>query len=183
TWNMGWKITLDSATLVNKGMELMEAVWLFGVGEEQIDVIVHPQSILHSAVMFKDGSIIGQMGLPDMRLPIQYALTYPKRLPCPVEKLDFTRLADMSFEAPDEKRFPALGLARVASRMGGTAGAVYNAAGEVAAHRFKAGDIGLMDIPRILEDALLHAENAPMTLEAIENSDAWARQRAAAWRG
>lgn len=181
TWDMGWKITLDSATLMNKGLEIIEAKWLFDVDEKDISVVVHPQSILHSAVEFADGSIIGQMGWPNMRMPIQYALTYPRRLHSPEKPFDFTAVASMTFEAPDEKRFPCLSLARATLRQGGHMPCIYNAAGEIAGRRFKDGHIGFMDIPRIVEDTLSKAPKFEMNRQGVMQADEWARQMAVSW--
>ncbi len=150
-WNMGAKITVDSATMVNKGLEMMEAGWLFGVKADQIQVVVHPQSILHSAVEFTDGAVIGQMGCPDMRLPILYALTYPDRIPLNTERLDFTKLSAMTFEKPDETNFPALALARRAMETGGSLPTVFNAANEYLVSKFLEDEIGFLDIARIIE--------------------------------
>ena len=154
TWRMGAKITIDSATLMNKGLEVLEAHWLFGVPFERIDVVVHPQSIVHSMVEFVDRSVLAQLGMPDMGIPILYALTYPDRLPCPAPALDLVKLGTLTFEAPDESAFPCLGLARQAGRAGGAAPLVLNAANEVAVAGFLAGRCGFMDIPRLIGDAL-----------------------------
>ena len=154
TWRMGAKITIDSATLMNKGLEVLEAHWLFGVPFERIDVVVHPQSIVHSMVEFVDRSVLAQLGMPDMGIPILYALTYPDRLPCPAPPLDLVKLGTLTFEAPDESAFPCLALARQAGRAGGAAPLVLNAANEVAVAAFLAGRCGFMDIPRLIGDAL-----------------------------
>ena len=154
TWRMGAKITIDSATLMNKGLEVLEAHWLFGVPFERIDVVVHPQSIVHSMVEFVDRSVLAQLGMPDMGIPILYALTYPDRLPCPAPALDLVELGTLSFEAPDEAAFPCLALARQAGRAGGAAPLVLNAANEVAVAAFLAGRCGFMEIPRLIGDAL-----------------------------
>jgi 1-deoxy-D-xylulose-5-phosphate reductoisomerase len=154
TWRMGAKITIDSATLMNKGLEVLEAHWLFDVPFERIDVVVHPQSIVHSMVEFVDRSVLAQLGMPDMGIPILYALTYPDRLPCPAPALDLVERGTLTFEAPDESAFPCLALARQAGRAGGAAPLVLNAANEVAVAAFLAGRCGFMDIPRLIGDAL-----------------------------
>lgn len=153
-WNMGAKITVDSATLVNKGLEMMEAGWLFGVSAEQIQVVLHPQSILHSAVEFTDGAVIGQMGCPDMKLPILYALTYPDRIPFEGKKLDFYSLQCMTFEKPDKTNFPALGLAEAAMKTGGSLPTVFNAANEFLVAKFLKDEIGFLDIPKYIDFAM-----------------------------
>jgi 1-deoxy-D-xylulose-5-phosphate reductoisomerase len=166
TWRMGAKITIDSATLMNKGLEVLEAHWLFGVPFERIDVVVHPQSIVHSMVEFVDRSVLAQLGMPDMGIPILYALTYPDRLPCPAPALDLVALGSLTFEAPDETAFPCLGLARQAGRAGGAAPLVLNAANEVAVAGFLDGRCGFMDIPRLIGEALdTHAGVAAADLE------------------
>jgi 1-deoxy-D-xylulose-5-phosphate reductoisomerase len=167
TWRMGAKITIDSATLMNKGLEVLEAHWLFGVPFERIDVVVHPQSIVHSMVEFVDRSVLAQLGMPDMGIPILYALTYPERLPCPAPALDLVELGSLTFEAPDEAAFPCLGLARQAGRAGGAAPLVLNAANEVAVAAFLAGRCGFMEVPRLIGDALdTHAGIAVEELDA-----------------
>jgi 1-deoxy-D-xylulose-5-phosphate reductoisomerase len=158
TWQMGAKITIDSATLMNKGLEILEAHWLFGVPFERIDVVVHPQSIVHSMVEFVDRSVLAQLGMPDMGIPILYALTYPTRLPCPAPALDLVQRGTLSFEAPDETAFPCLGLARQAGRAAGAAPLVLNAANEVAVGGFLAERCGFMAVPRLIAEALdVHA--------------------------
>ena len=154
TWNMGGKVTIDSATLMNKGLEVIEAHWLFEVSPEHIEVVIHPQSIIHSLVELKDGSILAQLGVADMRLPIQYALTYPERLPTPVSPLCLSTVGSLEFELPDTKRFPCLSLAYAALRAGGTFPTALNAANEVAVEAFLQGHIGFMDIPRLVSNAL-----------------------------
>ncbi|MGC3966671.1 MAG: 1-deoxy-D-xylulose-5-phosphate reductoisomerase [Pirellulales bacterium] len=146
TWNMGRKITIDSATMMNKALEIIEARWLFDLGPEQIGVVVHPQSVVHSMVEWVDGSVIGQMSPPDMKLPIQYALTYPDRVAGPAAKIDWTQTQTLEFFPPDFARFPALELGLEAARTGGTTGAVLNAANEAAVAQFLAGDIAFTDI-------------------------------------
>jgi 1-deoxy-D-xylulose-5-phosphate reductoisomerase len=154
TWTMGAKITIDSATLANKGLEVIEAHWLYDVGYDAIDVVVHPQSVVHSAVLFVDGSLKAQLGTPDMRLPIQYALTHPERLPSPATPPDLLAAARLDFRAPDETRFPALRIARDAGRIGSRAAAALIAADEVAVARFLDGTLDFPGIPRLLEAAV-----------------------------
>ncbi len=154
TWSMGAKITIDSATLANKGLEVIEARWLYDVGYEQIDVVIHPQSVVHSAVQFVDGSLKAQLGTPDMRLPIQYALTYPDRRPSKAAAPDLVGIGHLDFRAPDEARFPALRIAREAGRMGPWATAALIAADDVAVSRFLDGSLDFPGIPRLLEDAV-----------------------------
>ncbi len=154
TWRMGAKITIDSATLANKGLEVIEAHWLYGVQYEQIDVVIHPQSVVHSAVRFVDGSIKAQLGTPDMRLPIQYAITYPARRPSPAAAVDLVAAARLDFRAPDEARFPALRIARDAGRIGSRASAALIAADDVAVDRFLHGSLDFQGIPRLLEEAV-----------------------------
>lgn len=175
-WNMGSKITIDSATMMNKGLEVIEAKWLFGVDYSQIEVIVHPQSIIHSAVEFKDGSVIAQMGLPDMRLPIQYALTFPQRTPGPVPRLDWTKLAKLTFEAPDNVKFPSLRLAYEAGKTGGTMPAVLNAANETAVYAFLQRKIPFLNIPLVVEKVMeKHTSINNPDLGEIMEADLWAR--------
>jgi 1-deoxy-D-xylulose-5-phosphate reductoisomerase len=154
TWTMGAKITIDSATLANKGLEVIEARWLYDVADDAIDVVVHPQSVVHSAVLFRDGSLKAQLGTPDMRLPIQYALTYPRRLPSPAPPPDLIAAGRLDFRAPDEGRFPALRIAREAGREGSRASAALIAADEVAVRRFLDGSLDFPGIPRLLEAAV-----------------------------
>jgi len=178
-WNMGSKITIDSATLMNKGLEVIEAKWLFGVDYAQIDVVVHPQSIIHSAVEFKDGSVIAQMGLPDMRLPIQYALTFPQRVPGPAPRLDWTKLPKLAFEAPDTSKFPSLRLAYEAGKTGGTMPAVLNAANETAVYAFLQKRITFLGIPTVVEKVMeKHASINNPDLGEIMEADLWARATA-----
>lgn len=154
-WSMGSKITIDSATMINKALEVMEAVWLFDLDIDQIQVIVHPQSIIHSMVEYVDGSVIGQLGLPDMRLPIQYALFYPDRKNMKLgERVDFIRIGQLSFEEPDMDTFYGLRLGIKAGKLGGSMPTVFNAANEWAVARFLEGKIGFMDIPRLIEEAM-----------------------------
>lgn len=182
TWHMGPKITVDSATLMNKGMETIEAVWLFGVPMERVEVLLHRESVIHSLVEFSDGSVKAQLGVPDMRLPILCALAYPRRLPEPVvPTLDLAAYGRLTFDRPNYDRFPCLRLAMEAGRRGGTYPAVMAAADEVAVARFLAGEIGFLDIPAIVEHALERHEPVPdPTLEEVLAADAWARQLAAA---
>jgi 1-deoxy-D-xylulose-5-phosphate reductoisomerase len=153
-WSMGAKITIDSATLANKGLEVIEARWLYDVGYDAIDVVVHPQSVVHSAVLFVDGSLKAQLGTPDMHLPIQYALTHPERLPSSVAPPDLVAVARLDFRAPDEGRFPALRIAREAGRIGSRASTALIAADEVAVARFLGGTLDFPGIPRLLEAAV-----------------------------
>ncbi|MBI2051797.1 1-deoxy-D-xylulose-5-phosphate reductoisomerase, partial [Candidatus Roizmanbacteria bacterium] len=176
-WQMGKKITIDSATLMNKGLEIIEARWLFDILEDKIEVVIHPQSILHSAVLFQDGSIIGQFGLPDMRVPIQYALTYPERAKNNLPRLSFNKLRELTFEEPDTKTFPSLTLSRAALKMGGTAPCVLNAADEVAVELFLQNKIKFLDIFMIIEKTMLeHKTVRNPSLADILEADTWARQ-------
>ncbi len=177
TWNMGGKITIDSATLMNKGLEVIEAHWLFQVPPERIEVVIHPQSIIHSLVELTDGSVIAQLGVADMRLPIQYALTFPERLESPVERLSLTDVGRLDFEAPDVDRFPCLRLAYEALVAGGTFPTVLNAANEVAVEAFMQGRIGFTDIPRLIQAALeRHRGVMKPDLEDILAADAESRE-------
>jgi 1-deoxy-D-xylulose-5-phosphate reductoisomerase len=179
TWRMGKKITIDSATLMNKGLEVIEASWLFGVSPERVDVAVHPQSIVHSMVEFIDGSVLAQLGLADMRIPIQYALTYPERWHCPLPPLDIHKLSNLEFLEPDREKFRCLDLAYRALRAGGTAPTVLNAANEVAVESFLNDGIGFDDIPRIIASVLdAHLPQEASSLGAVLSADAWARQKA-----
>ena len=153
-WTMGAKISVDSATLMNKGLELIEAAYLFGLDSAGVDVVVHPQSVIHSMVEFVDGSVLAQLGSPDMRIPIAYALAWPERMATPAQRLDLAAIARLDFEAPDLHRFPALRLAREALEAGGSAPVVLNAANEVAVERFLAGGLGFTDIAKMVEKAL-----------------------------
>ena len=153
-WSMGKKITIDSATLVNKGLEVMEAKWLFDVNLDQIEVVVHPQSILHSAVQYVDGGIIGQMGVPDMKLPIQYALFYPDRYPMNTKRVDLFALQSLTFERPDTETFSGLKLAYRALENGGSMPTVYNAANELSVAKFLQGDIRFLQIAEIIEASM-----------------------------
>ncbi len=181
TWEMGPKITIDSATLFNKGLEMIEARWLFGIGMERIDVVVHPQSIIHSMVEFTDGSVLAQLSRTDMCFPIQYALTWPRRVKGGLRPLDFPALAKLEFEAPRGADFPALDLARRAGLAGGTLPAVYNAANEVAVEAFRAGKIpfpGIWECVAAVMDA--HPVQPSASLESVVAADLWAREAAAA---
>ena len=165
-WSMGPKVTIDSASLMNKGLEVIEAKWLFGMPLEKIDVLVHPQSVIHSMVQFEDGSVKAQLGIPDMRLPIQYALTYPLRLPLPYPRLDFTQYGQFTFEKPNREMFPCLDMAYKVSAAGGGMPCVMNAANEAAVKMFMEEKIKFTDIPRIIEHALATAPSVkPQTIE------------------
>ena len=177
TWNMGRKITVDSATLMNKGLEIVEAHWLFGVEPGQIEVVIHPQSIVHSMVEFEDGSVIAQMGVPDMRLPIQYALMYPERVNTDLPRLDIAAQGTLNFARPDPKRYPALDLAYRAAEHGGTMPAVMNAANEVAVGAFLDGRIGFLDIQRTISRVMdTHKPVQDPGLGQILEADSWARE-------
>lgn len=178
TWSMGSKITVDSATLMNKGLEIIEAHWLFGLPYNQIEVLVHPESIIHSLVEFVDGGLIAQLGIPDMRLPIQYALTYPERAPLLSQRLDLARIGALHFEQPDEKRFPALRLAREAGVAGRTYPIVLSAADDKAVDAFLAGDLRFNDIPAVVETVIEEHEPTEVTLDSIVEIDVWARAAA-----
>jgi 1-deoxy-D-xylulose-5-phosphate reductoisomerase len=183
TWRMGPKISIDSATLMNKALEVIEARWLFGLSPDQIEVVVHPESIVHSMVEFVDGSVIAQLSPPDMRLPIQFALTYPDRVAGPCPLLDLTKAFSLSFEPPDRETFPCLELGFEVMRRGGTAGAALNAANETAVARFLDGEIGFLDIPRACRAALdNHTFNPRPTLDELWVVDGWARQEVGRWR-
>ncbi|TMB98921.1 MAG: 1-deoxy-D-xylulose-5-phosphate reductoisomerase [Chloroflexi bacterium] len=182
-WQMGQKITVDSATLFNKGLECIEARWLFGVPLEHIDVLLHRESIVHSLVEFRDGSLKAQLGVPDMRLPIQCALTYPERVPGGnVPRLDLKRIGSLSFGVPDRKKYPCLALALQAGRAGGTYPAVLAAADEVAVDNFLAGHIRFTDIARAVGDALsAHPGSDNQSLDEVLEADAWARSFTEEW--
>ncbi|NUP99845.1 MAG: 1-deoxy-D-xylulose-5-phosphate reductoisomerase, partial [Armatimonadetes bacterium] len=180
TWKMGRKITIDSATMMNKGLEVIEARWLFGLAPEKIDVVIHPQSIVHSLVEFIDGSVLAQMDYPDMRTPIQFALTYPERLPSPRRRLDLTQVAQLTFEAPDFAAFPCLRLAYEAARAGGTMPCVMNAANEVAVDAFLNQRLDFLGIAARVEQVMeRHDTVAAPDLEGLFAADAWAREAAA----
>ena len=183
TWRMGPKISVDSATLMNKALEVIEARWLFDLAPDQLEVVVHPESVIHSMVEFVDGSVIAQLSPPDMRLPIQFALNYPDRLPGPCPMLDLTRAFALTFEPPDRETFPCLDLGYEVMRRGGTAGAALNAANEAAVARFLASEIGFLDIPRACRAALDHHHFDPRpTLDALWRVDASARQEVRRWK-
>jgi 1-deoxy-D-xylulose-5-phosphate reductoisomerase len=182
TWNMGSKITIDSATLMNKGLEIIEAHWLYAMPYDRIDVVVNPQSVVHSAIAYADGSVIAQLGPADMRLPIQYALSYPERWHNPFRRVDLPVVGRLDFAAPDTTRFPSLLLARQAGEVGNTYPTVLSAADEVAVERFLRGDIGFLDIPALVRRTLdAHTPDGPLTLESIQSADHWAHQYAHAW--
>lgn len=178
-WDMGAKISVDSATMMNKGLEIIEARFLFGLPEDQIDVLVHPQSVVHSLVEYVDGSVLAQLGTPDMRIPIAHALAWPHRIPTPAARLDLARVGTLTFEAPDPDRFPALRLARHALQCGGGAPTILNAANEVAVQGFLEGRIGFLDIERIVERSLaVLAGGAMLDLDDVRRFDAQARRLA-----
>ena len=176
-WSIGAKITIDSASMMNKGLELIEAMWLYDVEPDDIDIVVHRESIVHSAVEFEDGSVIAQMGNPDMRLPIQYALTYPERVPCKVPPLDLPRRHNLTFFAPDEEAFPTLGLARRAAAARGNLGAIMNGANEAAVELFLHDKIPFYRIPELVQAAMDNVEYLPeITIEDVLASDRAARE-------
>lgn len=178
-WDMGAKITIDSSTMMNKGLEVIEAKWLFNVDVSQIQVVVHPQSILHSAVEYEDGAVIGQMGVPDMKVPISYALTYPNRIANDFEKLDITKIGTLTFEEPDFETFQCLGLAYSAIKTGGTMPAVLNAANEIAVAAFLKGEIGFMDIPNIIKNTMgAYTVKYNYSIDELLQSDEWGRKYA-----
>ncbi len=182
TWQMGPKITIDSATLMNKALEVIEARWLFGLRADQIDVIVHPESVVHSFVEFADGSVLAQLSPPDMRLPIQYALLYPHRVSGPAKRLNWRELSRWTFEQPDRTTFPALDLGFEVAERGGTSGAVLNAANEAAVLRFLDRQIGFPDIARCVRAVLYaHDFDPTPTLTTLLRLDGWARQEVARW--
>ena len=181
TWKMGKKITIDCATLMNKGLETIEIMNLFGLRLDQVEVVVHPQSIIHSAVEFMDGSVLAQMSPPDMKLPIQYAMTYPERITRVIERLDLFKIAELTFRKPDFRRFPCLALAREAAKAGGGMPCVLNAADEIAVESFIAGKIRFTDIPKVVEKtmkAYRPSGHLPSFAEVVE-IDQWAREKAA----
>ncbi len=178
----GPKITIDSATMMNKALEIIEAHWLFGFSADQIDVVIHPQSIVHSMVEYRDGSVIAQVSPPDMRLPIQYALTYPERLPGPARKLNLKQRSAWEFSEPEPARYPALELGFEVIRRGGTSGSALNAANEVAVARFLEGSIRFTEIVPLCEAILArHPFVASPSLEDLLRVDQWARQEAGLW--
>ncbi len=178
-WDMGDKISIDSATMMNKGLEVIEAHYLFDMPESRIEVLVHPQSVVHSLVAYRDGSVLAQLGPPDMRTPIAYALAWPGRMPVPQEKLDLAAMSDLTFEAPDPDRFPALRLAREALKNGGSAPTVLSAANEIAVDGFLTGRIGFLNIAEIVEDVLSKFDHQRFeTLDDVRNCDFSARRLA-----
>lgn len=182
TWQMGPKITIDSATLMNKALEVIEARWLFGIPPEQIEVVVHPESVVHSLVEFVDGSVLAQMSPPDMRLPIQYALSYPERWPGVSPRLDLTQGGRLHFEPPDRERFPALELGFEVARRGGTCGAVLNAANEAAVQKFLDRRLPFPEIPRVCRRVLdSHPYESTPTLQRLLELDQWAREETDRW--
>jgi 1-deoxy-D-xylulose-5-phosphate reductoisomerase len=182
TWKMGAKITVDSATLMNKGLEVIEARWLFDVVPERVDVVVHPQSVVHSMVEYVDGSVIAQLGVADMGIPILYALTYPRRLPCDAARLALTQIGSLTFEEPDTDRFPCLALARRALAAGGCAPVILNAANEVAVAAFLDGRIRFTQIPWLIEEALGRLPNRALdSVEACVDVDTRTRALAGEW--
>jgi len=182
TWRMGPKITVDSATLMNKALEVIEARWLFGLPAEKIEVVIHPESMIHSFVEFTDGSVLAQLSPPDMRLPIQYALTWPERVAGPARRVNWRELGDWHFDQPDLDTFPSLQLGYEVARRGGTCGAVLNAANEAAVGRFLAGELRFLDIPRACRDVLSnHHYSARPTLADLTAVDRWARQEVGRW--
>lgn len=175
-WNMGPKITLDSATLVNKAFEIIEAAWLYGVSEEKVGVVIHPQAVIHSMVEFTDGAVLAQLGPTDMKLPIQYCMTYPQRYPAMMTPLDFSHAMNLYFMPPDTTRFPALELAHQTLRMGGLTGAVFNAANDAACARFRRHSLAFDEIPCAIAEALTHVPaGQPDSYEAINDAEqvAW----------
>jgi 1-deoxy-D-xylulose-5-phosphate reductoisomerase len=178
-WSMGAKISVDSATLMNKGLELIEAFHLFPLGPDGFEVVIHPQSVVHSLVEYVDGSVLAQLGAPDMRIPIAYALAWPKRMETPCERLDLVKIASLTFEAPDLERFPALALARAALVAGGAKPAILNAANEIAVASFLAGDLAFLDIATIASETLASYDPpAPSTVEEVLEIDRSARAAA-----
>ena len=179
TWQMGRKITIDSATLMNKGLEVIEAHWLFGVDADRIDVLIHPQSIVHSMVELTDGSVIAQLGVTDMRLPIQYACSYPDRWETPLPTLNLARAGTLEFHEPAHDRFPCLALAYRALRVGGTLPVVLNAANEVAVGAFLEGKLGFTAIPRVIQKTMdVHQAESVSTIETVRRVDRWAHGQA-----
>ncbi len=184
TWDMGPKITVDSATMMNKALEIIEARWLFNLDPDRIDVVIHPQSVVHSLVEFKDGSVLAQLSPPDMKLPIQYALSHPQRWECPAAKLDLGDALSLEFYPPDEERFPAIALGHDVARQGGTAGAVLNAANEAAVAGFLDGQLRFMEIVPACRTVLdSHNFDPNPTLDQLLKLDAWARKETQKWIG
>jgi 1-deoxy-D-xylulose-5-phosphate reductoisomerase len=175
-WDMGRKITIDSATMMNKGFEVIEAFWLFGFTPDRIKIVVHPQSIIHSMIEMKDGAIKAQMGVPDMKVPIQYALTYPRHLEAPWEQLNFLKCGDLTFEEPDFERFPCIKLAFDSLEKLGTSGAVLNLANDYSVYRFLNGEVKFTDIPRIIESSMKHHDwTEDPSLEHLKILDSWVK--------
>ncbi|MDG2382807.1 MAG: 1-deoxy-D-xylulose-5-phosphate reductoisomerase [Pirellulaceae bacterium] len=182
TWKMGPKITIDSATMMNKALEIIEARWLFDLRPDQIQVMVHPQSIVHSLVEFVDGSVVAQLGPPDMKLPIQYALTYPQRWEGVAERMDWSQPFQLTFDPPDEEKFPAIALGHEVARLGGTSGVVVNAANEAAVQGFLDGRLRFTEIVRACKAVLEHHEyDAKPTLADLNRLDTWAREEVFRW--
>jgi 1-deoxy-D-xylulose-5-phosphate reductoisomerase len=178
-WKMGQKITIDSATMMNKGLEIVEARWEFDMEPSRIDVVIHPQSVVHSMVRYQDGAVIAQLGVPDMRIPIAYALAYPHRLKGKWEPLELTRHRELNFLPVEKKRFPALGLAYEALKEGGTMPAVLNAANEVVVAAFLERKVGFRDIHRVIDKTMQgHQTRRPRAIDDIVDVDQWARARA-----
>ena len=178
-WKMGKKITIDSATMMNKGLEVIEARWLFDIPVDKIDILVHPQSIIHSMVEYKDGSIIAQLGIPDMAIPISYALSYPHHIKNDLPCLELDKIRTLSFEKPDLKKFKCIGLAYDAIRIGGSMPAVMNGANEIAVEAFLRKEIGFLDIPAIIEKVMSIHEPFPInSIASVMEADTWARQKA-----
>lgn len=183
TWRMGRKITIDSATLMNKALELIEARWLFDMPVSKLDAIIHPESVVHSFVEFVDGSVVAQASPPDMRLPIQYAMTWPDRVAGPTRRLDWKNLSRWTFEQPDRVAFPALDLGLQVAAAGGTAGAVFNAANEVAVERFLGGQLAFLEISQLVSAVLLaHSHDLRPGLDDLKRIDQWARLEARRWQ-
>ncbi len=181
-WDMGRKISIDSATMMNKALEIIEARWLFDLVAGQIEVVVHPQSVVHSMVEFADGSVLAQLSPPDMRLPIQYALLYPERIPGPANRMNFSKALSLEFSPPDHSRFPALKLGLRVAEQGGTAGAVFNAANEVAVEAFLKQEIGFNDIVRAVGEVVAqHPFQSSPDLDQIVAIDQWAREETNKW--
>jgi 1-deoxy-D-xylulose-5-phosphate reductoisomerase len=182
-WAMGPKVTIDSATMMNKALEMIEAKWLFGLDVEQIGVMIHPQAVVHSFVEFRDGSVVAQLSPPDMRLPIQYALTWPERWEGISPRVDWSSSLSLDFSPPDFDAFPALGLGYEVAQRGGTCGAVLNAANEVAVERFLAAELRFTDIPRLCRSILeAHRFDSSPSLSELLEVDRWTRGEARAWR-
>lgn len=178
-WKMGRKISVDSATMMNKGLEIIEAKYLFDLSEDRIEVLIHPEAIVHSMAEFVDGAVLAQLGIPDMRLPIQYALTYPARTSCPVRRVDFTEIRELRFRKPDTRKFPCLRIAREAAASGGTASAVLCAADEEAVNCYLSGKIKFSDMPRIIEKVLSKHKNkgnSNLTVARVLEAGRWARE-------